>query len=295
MPEEIPQQIETGPQVSAILAGFNQVAELRRAIEALERTRDRERLEIVVVDCGSSDESAQLDASFPGINLLRLPHHFGATKAMNIASRTAKAELLFFLSPNVEVGPETIGALVDRLEQTPDAIAACPLLVDDRGQPVSKDVKLPTREVFASWCAGVEPTGGAIDVSQESVVVEYPGREAVMVRKVFVRGMNYFDDRFGQFGADIDLAMQIRRAGKKIRLYPSIRAVRHEDQDPLAGDRLLEADRILGAAALIGKYEGFLAGLRFRLTAILKALVGFKFGLLSALLSGQKIDGSQTS
>ena len=58
---------------------------LRRAIEALERSQERDRLEILVVDCGSQDESPRLDGDYPAVQILRLPQHFGATRAMNIA------------------------------------------------------------------------------------------------------------------------------------------------------------------------------------------------------------------
>src|SRR5579872_1778124 len=104
MPQE-PSVVEEpiGPRVSAILVAFNQASALRRAVEALERSQERERLEILVVDCGSRDDSARVDSEFPGVNVLRLPHHLGATRAMNIALRTAKAELVFFISPDVEV------------------------------------------------------------------------------------------------------------------------------------------------------------------------------------------------
>ena len=83
--------------------------------------------------------------------------------------------------------------------------------------------------------------------TQESVNVEYPGRDAVMVRKQFVKGMNYFDERYGEFWADADLAMQIRRGLKKIRMYPAIKAVRHADTSP-AGDEGARWRRIGRAA-----------------------------------------------
>ena len=38
---------------------------------------------------------------------------------MNIATRTSKADLLFYLSPNVEVAPETVTELVNRLQPDP--------------------------------------------------------------------------------------------------------------------------------------------------------------------------------
>jgi GT2 family glycosyltransferase len=290
MPQELPVVEESiGPRVSVVLAPFNQAPALRRAVEALERSQDRDRLEILIVDCGSQDESARIDAEFPAVSLLRLPHHLGATKAMNIATRTAKAELIFFLSPDVEVLPDTVSRLAAKLESETDAAAACPLLMDSAGEPASRMFRIPTREALA---AGELPCV-SLDLTQESIAVEYPGLDALLVRKQFLRGMNFFDERFGQYWADADLAMKIRQSGKKIRLHPAIRATLHPRTDSLAGDSLAEADRTLGAAAFLAKYQGFSAGLGFRLKAILRALAHFDFHRVSLLTSGQKLDGSQ--
>jgi GT2 family glycosyltransferase len=276
------------PKVSAILVAHNQAPALRRAIVALEASLDRERLEILLVDSGSQDDSAQLDVEYEGITMLRLPHHFGATKAMNIATRTAKAEILFFLSPNVEVAPDTISRLAALIEEEGETVGVCPMLMDTEGTPVSKVREVPTRADFLR-----ELGGAPVDLAAESVEVEYPSLDAMMIRKPFIKGMNYFDERFGQFGADADLAMQIGRAQRKVRLYPAVRATYHAAPDPLSGDPLLAADRTLGAAAFLGKYEGFFSGLSFRIGAIFRALGRFDFRELSALVSGQKLDGSQ--
>jgi GT2 family glycosyltransferase len=279
------------PRVTAILIGYNQAAALRRAIEALERSTNRERLEILVIDSGSRDESSSLDADYAGISMLRLPHDFGATKALNIGTRTAKAELLFYLSPNVEVAPDTVTALAERLEADAELSAVCPLLVDEQGAAVSSKRSLPSPESLAASCAGQPIPGAALDLSQESIVMEYPQIDALLVRKHFIKGMNHFDERFGHHWADADLAAQIRRAHRKVCLYPAIRATYHAAPDPRAGDPLVEADCILGAAAFLGKYGG--GGFGFRLAAIFRALFSFKFKLLIALISGQKLDGSQ--
>jgi len=288
MAENLPVEEPLGPRVSAILVSLNQIESLRRAVAALDRSTERERLEILVVDLGSDDGSAQLDSEFPSIVMLRLPHNFGATKAMNIGTRTAKADLMFYLSPDVEVAPDTVQKLGDKLEADSDAAAVCPLLVDEAGKPASRIYKLPTAESFKGEMPVV-----AVDPDQESINVEYPVRDALLVRKQFVKGMNYFDERYGEFWADADLAMQIRRGLKKIRLYPSIKAVKHRDTSPAATSGLLAADRAGGAAAFIGKYHGFMAGLGFRIGAIFSALGHFDLKQLIALVSGQKIDGSQ--
>jgi len=263
--------------VSAVLVAFNQAPALRR-----------EQLEILVVDCGSQDDSPRLDAEFPAIQILRLPQHFGATRAMNIAMRTAKAELILFLVPDVEVLPDTVTRLAARLEGDSSSAAVCPLLYDPSDHPVLRVYGIPSHDELATGV--LEPA--SVDLTQESVTVEYASRDAILARKQFIRGINYFDERFGEYWADLDLAMQIRRAGKKIRLCPSIRAKLHPGVDPLQGDAVAESDRILGAAALVGKYEGFFAGFRFRIAAIFKALGRFDLRGAWLLISGEKI-GSQ--
>ena len=108
---------------------------------------------------------------------------------------------------------------------------------------------------------------------------------------LFIGAMNYFDQRYGHYWVDAELAMQIRRAAKKIRLYPAVRAVLHPGPDPLEGDSLAEADRVNGAAEFAGKYGGGAFGVR--LSAALSALAGFKLGQLFSILGGQKLDGGQ--
>jgi GT2 family glycosyltransferase len=283
---ELPEE-PVAPAVTAILVSYNQAPALRRAIQALERSQGRDRLEILVVDCGSHDESPQLDNEFEGVTMMRLPHHFGATKAMNIGTRTAKAEIVLYLSPNVEVAPDTIVKLVERLDADTDVTAVCPLLVDPDGRQALKIQKIPSRSTL------LNPEYERLDLAQESVAVQHPGLDALMIRKFFIKGMNFFDERYGNSFADADLAVQIRRAQKKIRVYPAIRATYYNEADPLASDPLYAADRALGAAAFLGKYHGFFAGLTFRVSAMFKALVSLNFRQFGALISGQKLDGSQ--
>jgi GT2 family glycosyltransferase len=287
-------QAPVTPKVAAILVVHNQAPELRRALEALERSQNREQLEILVVDCASHDDTSAVGEAFPGVTMQRLPHHFGTTKALNIATRTAKAEFLLLLSPDVEVAPDTVARLAEQLEAANDSAAVCPLLADPQGQPVPRVQPIPTRESLATVCAGGEPPQSELDLTQESIAVNYPGRDALLVRKQFVIGMNYFDERFGEYWADADLAIKIRYTGKKIRLYPGIRATWHAPAQPPPSDVVYTSDRILGAATLLSKYDGFFSGLTFRLGATLNALFRFDFGLFSALAGGSKL-GSQAS
>jgi glycosyltransferase involved in cell wall biosynthesis len=89
------QDVPQGLRASVILLTYNQAPALRRALSALEQSKGRENFEVVVVDCASQDGSSSLDSEYP-VHMLRLPHHMGAGRAMNIGVRTAKADLVLF-------------------------------------------------------------------------------------------------------------------------------------------------------------------------------------------------------
>ncbi len=282
------------PKVAAILIVHNQAAELQRSLAALERSEHREQLEILVVDCASDDSTAEIADELPGITMQRLPENFGATKALNIATRTARAEYLLLLSPDVEVAPDTVARLAEKLDAEPSVTGACPLLMDGDGKPVMRTRAFPDRQSLAEVCGGGEIEWIAIPegtLAVERSTVSYPGREALMIRKQFVAGMNYFDERFGEYWADADLAIKVRKAGRKLEMYPAIRATWHAPE-AAPNDTIHKSDRIVGAAALLSKHDGFLAGFGFRMAAMFSALTRFDFALLAAVASGKKV-GSQ--
>ncbi len=289
-------------KVSAVIFSFNHAAALRRCIEALEKSVPRQALEILVVDAGSSDESPTLDAQFPDTKFLRLERHFGATKALNIAIRTAVGEYILLLDPEVEVQPGTIASLAARLDADTDAHAVCPLLTDEAGNAVSAIRKLPDAADFKAFLDDNPPPSAAIDSSQPAIDAPYIGRSALMVRKSFLRNMNYLDERYGHYWSDADLCAQIRRAGKKIRLLPGVQ-VKIAATPPIDPRfrGALASDMAVGAAEFLAKYNGFGTGLGFRVSLIFWALAklssfqepGFAFSRLAGIVSGQKVDGSQ--
>ncbi|BDC48576.1 hypothetical protein F183_A08920 [Bryobacterales bacterium F-183] len=283
------------PKVTALIVSYNSADALRRCVQSLRASEGRDLFEILVVDLGSRDESPQIDTEFDDITMLRLPKHFGATKAMNIATRTAMGDYIFYLDPHVELKPDALVRLMRHLDGDDDASAVCPLLEEaGSGRPVPQAYRLPNRETLDAACkSGVVPLA-AVNVGDGAspVPVEYHSRAALMVRKVFVQGMNYFDERYGHYWGDAELAWQIRKAGKKTLILPGARASWYAPP-PESKSKALEADRWVGASAFLRKHEGFGAGLGFLFGAALRALFSFNFGLFTALVSGQKVDGNQ--
>jgi GT2 family glycosyltransferase len=303
--EEI-QLASSGPKTTVLIVSHNCAEALRRCLDSLLRTTDRQAVEIIVVDKGSRDGSAQLDSEFPGTTFLRLPRNFGYTKAANIGTRTGAGDYLLLLDPHVEVTPGALAPLTAILDSDEEAAAACPLLVDESGRPLSRCRKIPAgSDLLDAWKKGAAGGSAPSDLSGDSVVVEFPPKAAVLVRKQFLRGMNYLDERYGEHGADAELFFQIRHAGRKVRLLPGVRVLYRPEEPELPPDARaqLSADEALAAAAYAGKHGGVFAGLGIRLLAILHVLIkllafqsfGYQMSRLLALAGGQKIDGSQSA
>ena len=284
-----------GPRVTALIVSYNSVDALRRSVRAVDATPG---VEVLVVDLGSQDGSARIDSEFPNVTVLRLPKHFGATKAMNIATRTSGADYVLYLDPHAVVDAGTVLGLADVLDGNPDIIAACPLLRSAEGGTACLQVyKLPDSSALAAAC---ESSAGSLAVAAPGslddalVPVEFASRNALIVRKDFIRGMNYFDERYGHAWGDLELAWQIQNAQRKTVIATKLGAVWYTPEPSATGTATI-ADRYHGASGYLGKHNGFAAGLGFQLSAIFKALFAFQFGLLAALISGQKIDGTQSS
>ncbi len=266
-------------QVSVVIVSCNRVDRLRASLSALNAAVENPVRKIIVVDNGSRDGSASLDSEFPAAQFIRLPQNFGLTKALNIGIRARDDAYVLFLHEDVEIHPETVERLRAVLAQHNETGAACPLLLDEAGHPAPQVRDLPTPEnpdpPFRPGSPGEVPAvSGA----------------AIMVRRFLLNALRNVDERYGNYGSDIELSMQVRRANKKIVIVEGATAVHlPESQDERAE---FAADRQLGTATFLGKYFGLPAKLKYRLGAILRALLTFKLVRLRYLVSGQKIDGA---
>lgn len=92
---------------------------LRYQLEALERQQCGRTFEVIVVDNGSSDRSAQVAKDFegrlPGLRVLHEPVA-GKARALNAGIRGATGRLLLFLDADDEVAPDYLEAMARALE-----------------------------------------------------------------------------------------------------------------------------------------------------------------------------------
>jgi GT2 family glycosyltransferase len=180
-----------------------------------------ERLDVVVVDNGSSDGSAAAArVDFPEVTVLELGENLGFGPALNRAVATHPADGIVLLNADVECEPEFCAELLAGLEDDVDMVAAVllqerePGLIDSAG--VVADHTLMGFDylhgepvaVLAGAPDPLGPTGGA----------------ALYLRSAW-EAVGGFDERIFLYYEDLDLALRIAAGGGRCRLAGGARAL----------------------------------------------------------------------
>lgn len=96
--------------VSVIIPAYNEVRYIGKAIETLKQ-QDYDKIEIIIVDDGSTDGTKELLKNMEGITVLE-QHHQGTGIARNYGAKIAKGEILVFIDADMYFPREFIGKLV---------------------------------------------------------------------------------------------------------------------------------------------------------------------------------------
>src|SRR4051812_1755633 len=106
------------PLVSIITPSFQQGPFLRACIESV-LAQDYARVEYLVLDGGSSDESVEILRSYGGRFFWRSERDGGQAAAVNAGLRRARGEIVAFLNSDDLLLPGAISAAVRSLREMP--------------------------------------------------------------------------------------------------------------------------------------------------------------------------------
>jgi hypothetical protein len=232
-------------------------------------------VQVIVVDNGSRDETLNLDAEFPDVRFNHLPRNFGLTRALNIGIRASSGDYVLLLHDDVCIAASSVAALAEFLENRTDVAAVCPNFNGPQVRP------LPTPGSPDPPFAVPEQPGEGNEMAAKCV-----SGAAIMVRAGFLRSMGHIDERYGNYGSEIEICAAVKSTGRKLLILKDVPA-QHDASPSAVPASYLEGDRIAGTAAYLGKHHGFFAGMLYRVKKSLKALVTFNFRALAAA----KIDG----
>ena len=106
------------PRVSVLIPTYNCARFLPDAIESV-LAQTFQDFEIIVVDDGSTDDTAQVVSRYPQVRYI-LKEHSGISASRNAAVSAATGEIVAFLDADDMFTPEKLQKQVDYLDENPD-------------------------------------------------------------------------------------------------------------------------------------------------------------------------------
>lgn len=220
------------PEVSICIVSFESRAYLAACLDALYRSAPRRATEVIVVDNGSSDGTAELlRAAYPQVRLIANPDNQGYTRPMNQALRAALGRYRVQLNPDTLPGPGAFDALADFMDANPQVGICTPRVLNRDGTLQLQCRRSEARpwDVF-TYFSGLarrfprDPRFAGYLMTYQDNNRAYPV-QAVSGSCMFIRAevldeVGYLDERFFAYQEDADFCLQARRAGWQVYYAP---------------------------------------------------------------------------
>src|SRR6476646_5208232 len=106
-----------GPTVSVVLAVLDEATEIEDTLECVAVQTYPRIVEVLVADGGSTDETRELAASFPGVKVLDNPGRIQA-RGLNVALRAARGDIVVRVDGHCRIAPDYVEQCVRTLART---------------------------------------------------------------------------------------------------------------------------------------------------------------------------------
>jgi GT2 family glycosyltransferase len=217
----------SSPNVSVIVPTFQRASTLETTLAALcALDYPEERLEILVIDDGSTDATPATVASFRPVRYFRQANS-GVAAARNRGASLARGEILVFVDDDIVVSPDNVRRHLATRSEYGDCIVSgdASFAVDLRSLLESSPFGR-----FRLWVEDFSKTHHAVSWGSQGRIhpLTVPTGNISIPRDVF-SSLGGFDERFPVGAEDQDLCLRARAAGCAIVHDYDIRVV-HNDQ-----------------------------------------------------------------
>jgi GT2 family glycosyltransferase len=219
-------------KLSVIIVNHNQCDLLKLALNSLVKAGNDIDYELIIVDNGSVDTSVEMvSTEFPQARIITNAADEGMAKARNQGIEAAKGAYVLLVNADTICGKETLDRVLDFMEIHRDASGVSVRMLGTQGT----FLKESNRGLTKAWVTFLKLIGFAKNLQKTRIsnrnhkewVEEFQTSEIdilndafMLIRKSVVNEVGLFDERFVQYGHNIDFSYRMRLAGLKNYYFP---------------------------------------------------------------------------
>jgi N-acetylglucosaminyl-diphospho-decaprenol L-rhamnosyltransferase len=223
--------------LAVIVVSHDQARWLPRCLPTVLERADGLSLDLVVVDNGTTRETAELvGRDFPQARTIVSENH-GFAHANNAGLASTDGRWVLFLNPDTELLDGSLAELVAELDRRPGVGVAGVRQVDADGALTPTVRNFPTPARALGDALGLERLPGRPDwLGERDVRLDRYDRELeidwtigsfLLARREAIDDVGGFDERFFLYSEEVDLCLRVHRAGWKIVHVPTLTILHH--------------------------------------------------------------------
>ena len=193
------------PFVSVIVCSYNGAKTLAGCLESLGKI-SYPSYEVILVDDGSTDNTAEIAARFPNIRYIHQTNH-GLSHARNTGAHAAEGEVFAYTDSDCMADPDWLYYLMNTLLSGAYAGVGGP------------NVSPPARN-WIQACVAAAPGGPSHVLLTDTVAEHIPGCNMAFYRWAF-ESVGGFDAEYHKAGDDVDFCWRLQQEGHVIAFSPT--------------------------------------------------------------------------
>lgn len=216
----------TRSQLSVVIISWNTRELTLACLKSLQSAIAGIDTDIVVVDNGSNDDSADgIRKQFPAVRLIANNSNRGFAAAVNQGFDYTRGDAILLLNPDATVGPGVLGSALKHLRENPRVAAlGCPV-TDASGSVQRNPATLPrlghlvamTLGMHKSPLATLRPRYLPVSTTPKSEEdVEVLSGCFLLMRRIAIEEVGGFDEGFFVFGEETDWCKRARDTGWRL-------------------------------------------------------------------------------
>jgi len=187
----------------------------------------RSTVEIVVLDNASEDDLVSVVSErFPGVRLMDQLFRAGFGANHNTVIRASESRYVLVLNPDARVGPGTIDALVDYLDEHPEAAIATPAIRGFDGVQQGSAWREMTISSQLVWALTFGQLGVVVR-TKAAGPVHAVSSCGMLARRESFEAVGLFDECYFMYSEEWDLAQRLQRAGLERHYVPTVEMLHH--------------------------------------------------------------------